>query len=194
MARRRLRLATFKDPLKHSSTLLANVGSGSVPSVHTVFFTDVGARLATGATQVIKDTAATDATCNAGDIIKFVNICIQCAPRGLDNVANNGWLEWAIVSQSENTQLMGLTSLGTQTLGDTANKQYRNNCLLTGCIPLGLNQGNSLDLKIKIPPKWTKLRVGSILMLFVYFRSQSSTDVRTDSHRIVLSSIFKAYS
>ncbi len=98
------------------------------------------------------------------------------------------------MSQQEQTQLMALTNLGTQSLQDTANKQYRNNCLLTGCFPVGTNQSNSTDLKIKVPPKWTKLKVGSILICFVYFRSMNSVDVRTDSHRLVVSSIFKAYS
>ncbi len=194
MRRSRIRLSQIKDPIKHSSTTLANHGSGSVPTAHTVFFTDVGARLATGATQVIKDVAGTDATCNVGDIIKYVNICIQSAPRADNLVADIGWIEWALVMQTEQTQLMGLTSIGVSSLQDVATKQYRNNCILTGCFPIGETQSNSADLKIKIPPKWCKLKVGSILILFVYFRSNSSTDVRTVSHRSVVSSIFKAYS
>ncbi len=192
--RRRIRLSTIKNPIKHSSSLLANIGSGKVPSAHSIYFTEAGARVSTGVASIIKELATTSGTCNVGDIIKYVNVCIQVAPRLLNVEDNNGWLEWALVRQVEQTQLMGLTSLGTQTLQDTANQQYRNNCLLTGCIPLGMNQGNSVDLKIKIPKIYEKLRLGGILIIFLYFRSTDSTDVRTDSHRLVVSSIFKAYS
>ncbi len=193
MRHRKLRLSTIKNPTKHSSTLLTNIGHGKVPSVHSIYFTRVGARSSTGAQQTIKDSADTSGTCEVGDIVKYVNICIQCGPRGLNIADDNGWLEWALVRQEEQTQLMGLTNLGVQTLMDTAQKQYRNNVFLTGCFPLGLNQGNSQDLKIKIPKAWEKLKVGAILILFCFFRSVDSTDTRTDSHRLVVSSIFKSY-
>ncbi len=194
MARRfRTKLSTTKNAVKHSSTTLANIGSGSIPTVHSVYFTDVGARLSTGATSTIKENADNAGTCNVGDIIKYVNICIQVSSRA-DIAVNNGWLEWALVRQVESTDLMGLTSLGTQTLQDTAQKQFRNNVLLTGCLPVASVQPNSVDLKIKIPRIYEKLKQGGILILFSYFRSQSSTDVQTDSHRLVVSSIFKAYS
>ncbi len=118
---------------------------------------------------------------------------MQVSPRALDVSDNNGWVEWAIVYQEEQTQLMGATSLGVQTLMDTANKQYRANCILTGCFPIGINQANSQDLKIKIPPKYQKIKIGGILIMFAYFRSNNSADVRTTSHRFVASSIFKCY-
>jgi len=187
-------MSLIKTGVKHSSTLLANIGSGSVPSAHSVYFTEAGARLAGGVTQNIKEKSNTAGECNTGDIIKYVNICIQCAPRLINVEDNNGWLEWAAVRLVEATQLMALTNLGTQTLMDTAQKQYRNNVFLTGCFPIGMNQGNSLDLKLKIPKQWEKLLIGGILIIFLYFRSVDSTDTRTDSHRLVVSSIFKAYS
>jgi len=191
---RKLRLSVLKTGVKHSSTLLANIGSGSIPSVHSVYFTEVGIRSLTGGNQVTKEQANTAGQCNVGDIVKYVNICIQCAPRLINVEDNNGWLEWAVVRQAEVTGLMGTTQLGTQTLMDTAQKQFRNNVFLTGCFPLGMNQGNTLDLKLKIPKTWEKLLIGSILILFAYFRSVDSTDTRTDSHRLVVSSIYKAYS
>ncbi len=189
-----MRLSSIKNPIKHSSTTLSNIGSGKVPTAHSVYFTNVGIRPPGGGAQTIKAQAVTDGTCNVGDVIKYVNICIQCGPRLLNVEDNNGWLEWALVRQVEITQLMALTNLGVQTLMDTAQKEFRNNVMLTGCFPMGLNQSNSQDLKIKIPKMWEKLKVGAILILFCYFRSVDSTDVRTDSHRVVVSSIFKAYS
>ncbi len=188
------RLYKTKEGVKHSSTTLANIGSGSTPTVHTIYVTDVGVRTTTGGTQTIKDVATTSRECNVGDIIKYINSCIQCAPRLINVEDNNGWLEYALVLQKEQTQLMGNTNLGTQTLQDTATKQYRGNCLWTGCIPLGMNQGNSVDLKMKIPRIYEKVKIGTILILFLFFRSVDSTDVRTDSHRLVVSSIFKCYS
>ncbi len=195
MARRRkLRLTAIKSGVKHSSTLLANIGSGSVPSVHSIYFTATGTRPSGGSTKGIMDIADNAGTCFVGDIIKYVNVCIQCGPRTAGVADNNGWLEWALVRQVEQTQLMATTNLGVQTLMDTAQKQFRNNVFLTGCFPMGKEQPNSLDLKIKIPRQWEKLLMGGILILFCYFRSVSSTDTRTDSHRLVVSSIFKAYS
>ncbi len=192
--RQRIRLASIKNSVKHSSTLIGNIGSGSIPTTFVIYATDIGNRSSTGGVQTIKDSATTGLECNVGDIIKYVNICIETAPRFLDNANNGGWLEWALVFQKEQLELMGLTNLGTQTLGDTATKQFRNNVLLTGCFPIGINQGNSQDLKIKIPPTFQKLKLGGNLILFSYFRSVSSTDVRTDSHRHLTSAIFKCYS
>ncbi len=194
MRHRKIRLSTIKNAVKHSSTLVANIGSGSVPSVHSIYFTDVGIRPSTGGPQNIKDIATTEGTINVGDIVKYVNICIQCGPRTAGVADNNGWLEWAVVRQEERTQLMGSTFLGTNTLMDTAQKQYRNNVFMTGCFPMGKEQPNSLDLKLKIPRAWEKVKMGGILIIFCYFRSVDSTDTRTDSHRLVVSSIFKCYS
>lgn len=191
---RKIKLTSIKSGIKHSSTLVANIGSGSIPSVHSIYFTATGTRPAGGSTKGIMDIADDAGTCFVGDIIKYVNVCIQCGPRLAGVADNNGWLEWALVRQEEATQLMALTNLGLQTLMDTAQKQFRQNVFLTGCFPMGKEQPNSLDLKIKIPRKWEKLRMGGILILFCYFRSVDSTDVRTDSHRLVVSSIFKAYS
>ncbi len=197
MARRRkIRLSTIKTAVKHSGTLLANTGSASVPSFLTVYQTTVGIRSNVGGTQVIKDTADTAQNINAGDIVKYVNICIQCSPRrpdAPDSHMDNGWLEYALVRQEEQTQLVVISQLGTKTLQDVANKQFRNNCLFTGCLPMGRNQANSLDLKIKIPKIYEKIRIGANLLLFVYYRSGDASDIRTDSHRVVLSTIYKSY-
>ncbi len=195
MARfRKPRLSTYKNPIKHSSTTVSNIGSGKVPTTHSVYFTNIGLRSGSGVIQTIKDIAKTDGTCNVGDIIKYINVCIQCGPRNLNLEDNCGWLEWAVVRQVEQTQLMALTNLGVQSLQSNAQHEFRNNVMLTGCFPLGTNQANSVDLKLKIPKQWEKLKIGAILTVFCYFRSVDSTDVRTDSHRIVVSSIFKAYS
>ncbi len=196
MRRRRIRLSTIKNAIKHSDTKISNIGSASIPTAHTLITTDVGNRSSAGSLQNIKDIAKTDETCNVGDIIKYCNVCIEAGPRRPDDASSfqdNGFLEWALIYQTEQQQLMAITNLGTNTLGDVANKQYRNNCILTGCFPLGQRQSNSRDIVIKIPPKFQKLKIGSNFNLFCYFRSNDSSDVRTDAVRLVTSTIFKCY-
>jgi hypothetical protein len=152
--RRRIRRRTIgKEPVKKSRTLLSNIGSGSAPVELPIYVTQVGARSSTGGTQTIDDSQNTNNLVNVGNIVKFVNICIQIAPRLGTSLIDQGWLEWAVVVQREQNQDMLITNLGTQTLQDTASKQYRNNCLFTGCLPLANATANSQDLKIKIPPK-----------------------------------------
>lgn len=199
MRRRRFRKTTIgKDAIKHSTTLLANIGQGTAaPTALSIYDTDAGTRSTTGSNLVVRDDADIRGTVNVGNIVKYINVCIQVGPRWITgDVAtkdDNGWLEWALVLQTEQKQAMLATNLGVQTLGDIANKQYRRNCLYTGCIPIGAQQPNALDMKFKIPPKWQKLQIGANLQLFVHYRSVNSTDVRTDSHRVLLSSIYKCY-
>lgn len=196
--RRRLRISATKDAIKKSTTLVANIGQGTAnPTAFSIASTDVGARLLAGSTQVIMDDQTTGSIVNVGNVIKYLNICIQVANREITGEvatpSDNGWLEYALIIQQENYQAMTGTNLGVQTLGDTANKQYRRNCVFTGCIPVGAIQPITQDIKIKIPPKFQKFQVGGTITLFVHFRSNRTTDVRTDSTRVILSSIYKTY-
>ncbi len=197
MRRRRIRIATLKDAIKKADTLVANIGQGSTPTVFIIANTDVGARLSTGAAQTIRQDQTTSNILNVGDVVKYINVCIEVASRnitgGEPTAQDNGWLEWALVCQQENHQNMASTSVGTLTLGNVASNQYRRNCLYTGCIPVGSRQPNSVDMKFKIPPKFQKFLIGQTLSLFVFFRSTLTTDVRTDSTRVILSTIYKAY-
>ena len=82
--RRRIRRQTLgKDAIKKSTTLIGNTGSGvATIYAHTIIKTDVGVRLATGATSTIIADQTNSATCNVGNIIKYLNICIQLGSRG----------------------------------------------------------------------------------------------------------------
>lgn len=201
MRRRRIRRATLgKDPTKHSGTLVANIGQGTaVPKGIVIAQTDVGARSSTGAVQTIRDSSTTQETLNVGDIVKYLNICIETASRNVTGDVptppDNGWLEYGITFQNQGVFVTPSSSLlGTNTLGDVLTKTYRGDCLWTGCIPVGSTQPVTLDLKIKLPPKAVKMKVGSTLTLWVWKRSVLTTDVRTDSDRVVLSYNYKAYS
>ncbi len=185
-------------PIKHGSTLLDNTGPG-VGSFfkHVIFKTNVGVRNSAGVPQIIKAQALTDETCNVGDVIKYVNICMECSPRGADSTNikdDNGWLEWAIFWQRETSSTLTVANIGTDVLGVLSGRFYRENAIMSGCFPLGAKQAMSADLHIKIPERMCKLKTGDVLNIFCYARGSSSTDTRTDSFRLLVSSQFKSYS
>ena len=198
MRHRRRRVTFGKVPVKHSSTLVDNTGAG-VGSffVHNIYDTAVGPRIVTGGVQVFKNQANNEEQCNVGDTIKYANICLECSPRGVNPTNDNdnaGWLEWAVVTQSEATQIPTVANIGVLTLGVICSHMFRENCLMTGCFPLGTKQAMAQDIKIKIPEKSIKLRQGMCLDIFCFIRTSNSTDSRTDSHRLIASSHFKCYS
>ncbi len=185
-------------PIKHGSTLLDNTGPG-VGSFfkHVIWDVDVGSRTTLGTAKVIKSEANTGRTCNIGDTIKYVNICMECSPRGADSTNikdDTGWLEWAIFWQDQTTSTMAVTNIGTDTLGVLSGRTFRQDAIMSGCFPLGSRQAMSSDLHIKIPKRMCRLKVGSTLQIMCYARGSLSTDTRTDSFRLLCSSQFKAYS
>jgi len=198
MPRHRIRRQTMgKDPIKKATTLLDNIGQGSGSVyAHNLIVTGAGSRSTTGATQTIRDTASTADVCNVGDIVKYVNICVQVGNRSLEmqeNDDDNGWVEYAIVKHKEVAQNPATTNLGVQTLQDVCTKAFRGDCIWTGCIPIGSQQPNSLDIKLKLPKIFTKMQIGSTLTFYAHFRSVNSTDLRSDSLRIVTTAQYKVY-
>ncbi len=197
--RRRIRRATLgKTAIKHSRSKVANIGQGTVViTPMTIATTNVGTRIASGATTVLQDASDTAQTVMVGTVIKYVNICIQCGPRwvtgDVPTADDNGWLEYVIVKNKTTQLAPATTNLGTKTLADICTTNFRGDVLFTGCMPIGAQQPSSLDLKIKLPKQFCKFQWGSVLTLFCQFRSVSSTDVRTDSHRLVTSTLFKGY-
>ncbi len=197
--RHRIRRATFgKDAIKHSSTLVDNTGPG-VGSffAHVIFKTGVGKRLIAGGIQTVQDSSTTENTCQISDVIKYINICLECSPRGANPTNDNdnaGWLEWAVVWQREENTNPTVANIGVLTLGCIASHWARENCLMTGCFPLGTKQAMAQDIKIKLPVKAVKLHMGDILKIYCFIRTSNSADARTDSHRLIASSHYKVYS
>ncbi len=184
-----------KEPIKKSVTLLANIGAGStVTELDIIVVPD---RSAGGATTTIIDNQTTGSTANVGNVIKYVNLCIEAGNRNdTPNPASsqdNGWIEWAVGFVKENDVSLAVTNLGTQTLADIATKTLRGNCLMTGCIPVGAIQPITQDIRIKVPKTMVKLQLGSSLKLYTAFRSINSADVRTDNCRIIMSALYKLY-
>ncbi len=186
------KLTRGKKGVKHAGTLLANIGSGSVPTKMIIIESEGG--VATEAVKAIQDQAFTDETCRTGDLIKFVNIHIASSPRLPLNDEHVGWLEYAVAWKREDTADLTITQLGTLTLGTVATNFYRDGCLWTGFLPVGREQSNGVNLSLKMPKKEQYLIVGRELVLFVYFRSQLSTSTGTNDNRVVLSYNYKAYS
>ncbi len=187
-----------KVPIKHAGTLVDNTGAGTGS-----FFAmqalnvEAGLRTTSGGVQTTKDNANTEELCNIGDIVKYINFCIQACPRGANPTNDNdncAWLEWAVVYQEERNIAPTVANIGVLTLGAICSHFYRENCLMTGCFPIGTKQAMSTDLHIKVPQKWIRAKIGWVCTLFCYIRTSDSTDVRTDSHRLVASYHYKCYS
>ncbi len=194
---RHFRQTRGQTPIKHSSTLVDNTGAG-VGSLfsHLIFGTE-SARGTSGGVQNLKNFINTEEQVEVGDIIKYVNICLQCSPRAVEptNVLDNaGWLEWCVFWQRETDKSVGVANIGILTVGCIASHQFRENCLLTGCFPIGTRQAMAQDIKIKIPRRCCKIKLGDKLRVTCYIRTSNSADMRTDSHRMIASSHFKAYS
>ncbi len=196
MARRRIRLAATKVGVAHGDTQILNAGGGSNPSTFPIMETEAGVRTTTGATQTIQDSASTGEVCRTGDIIKYVNLFLQAAPRATATTPteNPGWLEWAFVCVRENENVVPITTTGTQTLGIICRNMFRNECLLTGNLAVGLNQANSVAIQIKIPKTKQKIKIGDEWRFITWFRSWSSTNTDTNNVRVIKSFMYKAYS
>ncbi len=194
---KRYRMTRGQVAIKHSSTLVDNTGPGVGSLFSHVIFNTESARGTSGGVQNLRNFINTEEQVEVGDIIKYVNICLECSPRGVEptNVLDNaGWLEWAVFWQRETDKSVGVANIGLLTVGVISSHQFRENCLLTGCFPIGTRQAMAQDIKIKIPRRCCKIKLGDKLRITCYIRTSNSGDMRTDSHRLIASSMFKAYS
>ncbi len=186
----------FKTAIQHADTLLANIGSASVPTEFIVLQTDVGARTVTGAAQTIQDAASTGMVVRIGDIVKYINLFIQVCARSNVSAEQNrvGWLEWAFVMVKESETVLPITNLGVQTLGNVATNMFRNECIYTGFVPVSTSVSNGQTITIKVPRFKQKIRIGDEWRFIVAWRSSNSADTATDTQRIILSTLYKVYS
>ncbi len=194
--RTRIRLAATKTAIQHAGSKLINSGGGDAPELFPIMDTDVGARTLTGSTQTIQDAASTERVCRIGDIIKYVNLFIQVAPRSTATTPaeSQGWLEWAFLMIKESDTAVPVTNMGTQTLGQVCTNMYRNECIYTGNVPVGLNQPNSTSIVIKVPKFKQKIRIGDVWRFVSWFRSWDSTNDDLNNVRVIKSFLYKSYS
>ncbi len=178
----------------HSGTLVVSQhGPGSVPTPHKIVETSGGARTLTGGVQTFATERRTDETCNIGDLIKFINIFIQCGPRLDSNAISIGWLEWAVVAGKEDETVVPITSMGTQTLGVVCNRMFPGQCLLSGFFPVGEQLANGATIQIKVPKKFQFLVMGDVIRVIIYFRTANSVETGINNVKSFISYIYKAY-
>ncbi len=192
---RRIGIAKFKTAVQHSVTSVGNTGAAAVESF-SFLETDVGARTVAGAVQNIKGKATTGDIINVGDIVKYVNLFIECGSRPTieDPDDRTGWCEYAVVMVKELETAVPTTNLGTSTLGDVCTKMFRNECMWTGAFPIGLAQPNSTAITIKVPKFKQKLRIGDEWRLLLHFRAVDAASVSTTAIRFIMSAMYKSYS
>ncbi len=191
---RKIRRRTLgKEPRKMSSTFLVNLLATPVQDEIIIPTTNVG----TSGVGDVLETADTRRTVSPNSIIKFLNLKFQCAIRAGVGEVNSGWFEYAIfiLDQQEATPTINggfASAFGTQTIGNTATNLFRNQCIWTGCAPVSPELPIVVDLKLKIPPQFCKMRRGQWFLFVIAFRSHDSTDTTT-SLRVVYSHNYKCY-
>ncbi len=198
MARRFRKKATLGlQSVKHSDTDILTIGSASIPSEIIILDLEGGARTVDGSTKDIAAHFNTASECQVGAVVKFMNIIIQAAVRPFeaDASSNNslGWCEWAVVMVKRTETSVPITNIGLQTLGDICSKMYRNECILTGCIPMSIRNPNCTNLSIKVPKFKQKLVDGDEWRLYIYYRDVLATAAGLTTSRVVVQRNFKSY-
>ncbi len=182
--------------MQHAGTVVGNAGGGAIPAEQVILKTAAGARNVTGANQDVTTERDTGNKCNIMDCVKYVNLFIQVGSRdgqGSNEDDRQGWLEWAFVCVKETETNVPITTLGVQTLGVVCTNMFRNECIYTGCIPVGTKQPNSIPIQIKIPSTKQFLKIGDEWRFITYFRDLRATATETASVRLIKSFIYKGY-
>jgi len=172
---------------KHSDTKVHTIGPGTVAVAFQILRdSEVGDRDPAGGNDTITLGRGYGEECNVGDICRYINVHIQGGPR-LDDVTSTGWIEWGVVIKKGLDPEPTNTNLGTQTLGDSLTKYFRNECLFTGNIPIGIRNANSQEIRIKLPKAREQLRAGDQVVLYLYGRTVSATETGTGNFRVITS-------
>lgn len=180
--------------ITHADTKVLNSGSGQIPDTFEVLETEAGVRSVTGGTQTITDSRSTGEVVNVGDCVKYINLFIGAGPREASPVADRqGWLEWAFVCVKESETTVPITDVGTQTLGTICKNMFRNECIMTGMMPLGRDQCNVQSIQIKIPKSKQFIRLGDEWRFVTWFRSTLATSTENAAIRLVKSFMYKGY-
>ncbi len=196
MARRRYnRVTAGKIGIPHAGTVISSIGGATAPAEQVILKTEAGARNVTGANQDITAERDTGNKVNVGDCIKYVNLFIQVSPRPIQDTDQDktGWLEWAFVCVKESETNVPNTTVGVQTLGVIATNMFRNECIFTGCVPIGTTQANYLPIQIKIPKTKQFIRIGDEWRFITVFRDVVATSTSTSAVRLVKSFMYKGY-
>ncbi len=179
---------------KHSDTLISVIGPGTVViPVHVLRDSEVGDRDPAGGNDTIQLGRGYAEECNIGDICKYINIHIQVGPRLVDDLLSMGWLEWGFVIHKNSDTAVAKSNLGTSTLGDILTKYFRNDCILTGNLPVSSSGCSSQEIVIKIPKSKQRLTTGDVWELIFAMRTTSSTETSTNTSKVLTSCHYKNY-
>ncbi len=183
-----------KQGIQHAGTVVDNIGGGSAPQEQIVLKTEAGARNVTGANQDYSAERDTGNKVNAGDIVKYINLFLEVGTRSIAGDDDNaGWLEWALCCVKESETNVPITTLGVQTLGVVCTNMFRNECIYTGMVPIGITQPNSIPIMIKIPKSKNTIRIGDEWRFITYFRDLKVTSTGLSGIRIIKSFMYKGY-
>jgi len=194
--RKRIKRQTMgKDPIKKSGTLIAGaIGPSSAITAVTLITTPLG-RDGSGSTVTIRDAQNTENLANVGDIVKYINVHLQCGAR--DSIApeddTSGWLEWGIIKYKEGVIPPSNTQLGTKTLGDVLTQTFRGDCLMTGNFPVGGDIPNVAEIVLKVPKIVSKMQLGSAILIYLHYVSVNNASTATDLASLRISFNYKLY-
>ncbi len=192
--RRRPRTLRGKGNEKHSGTKVHIIGPATVATpFHIIRDSEVGDRDPAGGNDTITLGRSFEEECNIGDCCKYLNVHIQAGPRTVNNLESAGWIEWAIVMAKGTDAPPTNANIGISTLGDICTKYYRNECILTGNLPVSANACSSQEIAVKVPKTKMFLRTGDEWNLFVRARTTSSTETSTASFKVLTFFNYKNY-
>jgi len=193
--RRRMSITKLIPPVHHADTLLTNTGGNKAPETMVVLDTEAGARTTTGGSQTIQVGQGTNEEVNVGATVKYINLFLQAAPRTIGGGSDdrNGWIEWALVMVKETETVVPNTNTGILTLGVICKHMFRNECIFTGAMPVGNQQPNYLEIKIKVPRFKQRITFGDQWRFITLFRDVKTTPTSSDTIRLVKSMFFKSY-
>ncbi len=187
MARHRAQLKMLAHE-KHSGTKVFTIGPGTVATAfHIMRDTQVGDRDPAGGNDTIQLGRSFEQECNIGDKCKYINIHIEAGPRAITSVINVGWLEWAFVCHKGTDAEPTNVNLATNTLGDVCTKYFRNECIYTGIMGIGVNFASVQEVTLKIPKNKISMRVGDEWTLYLHTRTVSATETGTNTFRVLTS-------
>ena len=195
---RRIRRATRgKTSVKHSHTIIETTGPSAGPTRFVMAGTGAQTRSADGSPTDILNNVSTGELCRTGSTVKYVTVRIQAGVTDSEgsNPNVNGWLEWAVVFEEEKVTTIPNTNMGVQSLADVAMQMFRNDCLLTGVIPIGDAGPQSLsqDIQIKLPRRCCNFKIGSQIALHTFWRDSDSTQAGTIDIKLIKTSFYKSY-
>ncbi len=178
----------FKAHEKHADTKVHTIGPGTVlMPFHIMRETEVGDRDPAGGDDTIQLGRGFGQECNVGDACKYINIHIQVGPRLITSSVNTGWLEWAFTCHKGSDPPPTNANSGVLTLGNICTNYFREECIYSGAIPVGVDQPAVAEIRLKIPKKKIVLRAGDEWTLWILARTVSVTETATDSHRVITS-------